>query len=290
MYTISILYILLVFLLYFKFSLVNYIGSVKGIVEYRKEVEGMRTVIYYFSGTGNSRKIAQEIAEKLGDTSYVSMSAAMKQDLDSFPERIGLVFPVIMWGIPALVSKFIHHLRKADRDTYFFAVATYGGVLAGSLLQVRNKLKAENLKLSAGFSVLVNRQEPWSEVMNKNLGKIVQTVGKKAMNKIERGSFLDCLLKTGLGSKLTANLIPGLDKNFRTNEQCTGCGTCLRVCPVDNIRLESERPGWQHHCQQCFACFNWCPNQAIRFGKKSDDRYRYKNSCVKLVDMLADRK
>jgi len=24
------------------------------------------------------------------------------------------------------------------------------------------------------------------------------------------------------------------------------------------------RPVWQHHCEQCFACLQWCPKEAIQ--------------------------
>ncbi|MHC1784852.1 MAG: EFR1 family ferrodoxin [Anaerolineaceae bacterium] len=59
------------------------------------------------------------------------------------------------------------------------------------------------------------------------------------------------------------NLIPFEDRSFFTNMNCKGCGTCVKVCPVQNIILLDKKPAWQHHCETCFACFQWCPNDAI---------------------------
>ncbi|MDA8219702.1 MAG: 4Fe-4S binding protein [Dehalococcoidales bacterium] len=47
---------------------------------------------------------------------------------------------------------------------------------------------------------------------------------------------------------------------------CTGCGTCVDVCPLDNLRLDDEgfaREGYDE-CWYCNACEVDCPEGAIR--------------------------
>jgi ferredoxin len=82
-------------------------------------------------------------------------------------------------------------------------------------------------------------------------------------------------------------LIALADRSFKTNEDCNGCGTCVRVCPVNNIKMVDGKPVWQHHCENCFACFQWCPNEAIRGGIVEYAK-RYHNPNVKLSDMLGE--
>jgi len=83
-----------------------------------------------------------------------------------------------------------------------------------------------------------------------------------------------------------------MDRGFHADEKCNGCEICSRVCPVSNIRMVDdagevhEKPVWQHHCEQCFACLQWCPQEAIQFGSKTSGRKRYHHPDVKLADML----
>ena len=96
----------------------------------------MKTTIYYFSSTGNSLIVARELAEKLGETVVSSIPKAINQDIDLSADGIGIVFPVYIWGMPAIVSKFLKKFKNIN-NKYIFAVATFGGFPAGTLLQVK---------------------------------------------------------------------------------------------------------------------------------------------------------
>ena len=62
---------------------------------------------------------------------------------------------------------------------------------------------------------------------------------------------------------------------FYAKECCTGCGHCVQVCPLNNIRLQDGRPVWGRQCTHCMACICGCPTQAIEYGKKSQGKPRY---------------
>ena len=52
----------------------------------------MKTTIYYFSGTGNSLKIARDIAEKLEECELVPIAKVWQQDqLASTSEKVGFI-------------------------------------------------------------------------------------------------------------------------------------------------------------------------------------------------------
>ena len=77
-----------------------------------------------------------------------------------------------------------------------------------------------------------------------------------------------------------------MDYGFKCDDKCNGCKICSKICPVRNIKMVDDRPVWQHHCEQCFACLQWCPREAIQFGSKTSHGKRYHHPDVKLSDML----
>jgi len=68
-------------------------------------------------------------------------------------------------------------------------------------------------------------------------------------------------------------LIRMRDCAFRVSDACDGCGTCARVCPVQNIALADGKPAWLHRCENCLACYNLCPRRAIHGGIVKQDYY-----------------
>lgn len=54
--------------------------------------------------------------------------------------------------------------------------------------------------------------------------------------------------------------------NFRINEeQCNGCGACLKKCPVEAIQGEKKEPHTilQDRCTKCGICFETCKYDAV---------------------------
>lgn len=80
-------------------------------------------------------------------------------------------------------------------------------------------------------------------------------------------------------------LIPLSDRSFRYDGKCNGCGICSRVCPVNNIEMADKKPVWQHHCENCLACYVWCPQEAI-YGDIVSYNERYHHPDIKLSDLL----
>ena len=76
------------------------------------------------------------------------------------------------------------------------------------------------------------------------------------------------------------------DKGFNVSEACNGCETCSKVCPVGNIQMQEGKPIFLHHCEQCVACVQWCPQQAINFKNKTQKRGRYHHPDITLADMM----
>lgn len=257
----------------------------------------MDNQLFYFSGTGNCLKVARDLAGELGGADILPISKAMREGIDSSAKRIGIIFPVYMFGPPLIVAKFIKKLAL-DKDKYIFAIATCGGKSANSLGFIARELDLKGMKLSAGFiikmpgnytplygAIAPDKQEKMFKDEGKRVKEIADIVKESKQGKIEKDLFLWRWLFS-LIYKFCSPQIPVLDRGFWADEKCNGCSTCQKVCPVENISMIEQKPRWMHHCEQCMACLQWCPQEAIQYKKSTYGRKRYHNPQILLQDLL----
>jgi ferredoxin len=245
----------------------------------------MGNVIYYFSGRGNSLSVAQGLARLVSDTEIRPMSSVQGEVV--LPSGCtGFILPVIDFGIPAYVCDFLKQLKADGKQRYLFAVITCGGMPGASMMSVKKLLHKRGLSLSAGWILTFGRRMMTDGEWRTKLKEMADAIEKKESISRPSVSFNDHLL-TGLLNPLARHLIPKEDKKFRVDGNCTGCGICTRVCPVNNIQIENGKPGWLHKCQQCAACFSWCPQKAIS-GTCLAAKTHYQNPRVRL-DQLFDQ-
>ena len=62
---------------------------------------------------------------------------------------------------------------------------------------------------------------------------------------------------------------------FTVSDACIGCEKCVQLCPLNNIRLDKDKPVWGSNCTHCMACICYCPKEAIEYGKRSVGKPRY---------------
>lgn len=46
-------------------------------------------------------------------------------------------------------------------------------------------------------------------------------------------------------------------------QNCTGCGICVDVCPMEAIKIENRKAIISDDCSECGVCESECPNDAI---------------------------
>lgn len=73
--------------------------------------------------------------------------------------------------------------------------------------------------------------------------------------------YLDHIRDKKCPAKVCRNLI----KYFINQEVCTGCGRCLKACPVDAVEGTKDEPHIIHQekCTKCGACLEVCRYEAI---------------------------
>ena len=260
----------------------------------------MKTTLYYFTGTGNSLKVAKDISRNLGDSECVSIPKALEQNEKiEAPEVVGIVCPKYYFGLPEIVLQFIDKVNL-DKTKYIFAVVTFAkGLPGGALSQLRKALALKSKRLSSGFYVrMVDNFILWtwdvtSEKKHGALHKNAEIkAGKIAEIVAERGNKFDKSLMEHIGPVLFnykgfLKEVNAGDTDFYSTEKCNSCGLCAKVCSVKNIKMADGKPEWLGlTCQRCLACLHLCPQKCVQFGEQTKKRSRYVNPFIKISELI----
>lgn len=259
----------------------------------------MSAKIYWFSGTGNSLAVARTLAESLPSAELIPMARVLSNPA-SVPapgpsDVIGLVYPVYAFGPPALVLRFLRRL-KLSADSYVFSVCTCASTAGDALGFVRGALQKQGADVSAAWVVKqpenyppfgsapeLDKQEEIQSAADDKVVRIAEELASRPRGVFEQAGALVRLAGRLVYPAFCAFERRAADRFFKADSRCNGCGICADICPVQNITIENGRPVWLGHCEQCFACFHWCPSRAVQYGRSARLR-RYHHPRASLSD------
>ena len=255
----------------------------------------MKTLILYFTGTGNSLMVAKAIAKHLGDTDLLHFSKVNEHSLKRPVDVLGLVFPVYWNGLPLLVLNTISALKGLNPQ-YIFSVVTHAGGPGQVQSQLQVELQKNGLELNAGICLempsnyIIGYDAPSDSSIQSDLANAERVLSqfseivKSNQEHRPRADFPPFSRTTSAYQRFIATVHES-DSNFWVDENCTECGLCEEICPVQNIELETGGPIWNHLCEQCLACINWCPEGSIQYKNQTAKRGRYANPRVSVDEM-----
>lgn len=253
-----------------------------------------KITIYYFSATGNSLKVAMDIASQYVESEMIQINDnEIVGHINS--KIIGFVFPVYMGTLPNIVKSFLLNFQFQN-EVYYFAVGTYY-TYRGCTLSVVDKiikdkgasLNYSNYVATVGnclmeyevpkkkrYSILKHAEETIKIVVN-DIANLRERESSKYHHSLER-----------LHNWLFNLLFKKAYKKFSLEDSCTNCGICMKVCPINNISNHNEKPQWGNQCIACHACVHWCPQNAINLGR-SKGRLQYRNPHISVSILLKSK-
>lgn len=258
--------------------------------------------ILYFSGTGNGLQVANDIGNELKNFSICKITSLLeKEKIKIEGKKLGIIFPVIYNRLPLVVEKVVKKL-EVSKDTYVFAVATHGGTPAEVLVKLRNLLQRSGIMLNSGFlvhmpinnifafgAISIKKQNKLFRKEKKKVKAIANIVYQGINCKCEVSSLLFDTLIDRIFIKTTDKIVENLhlrDEDFWVDNNCNSCRLCEKICPVNNIEFNTNKPIWKHNCEQCTACIQYCPNEAIQWRKRTRKRRRYRNPNVSINELI----
>ena len=258
-----------------------------------------KTVLYYFSATGNSLAAAQELGSLLEDSVLIPIVSATGEECTDQTQRIGLVTPVYRLGLPRIVVDFCINTLACVGQAYYFFVLTYGCMTGAAGIQASRLLEEKGIALSLCASVKmvdndirryrIPQEDKQQDILisaDERLRGIAAQISEQDFSPAH-GWMASSQLRLHDRSMQS---YPSADRTFVVDSHCTRCGICEKICPVKNIRVD-QKQGVQflHHCEQCLACLHWCPPSAINVGAKTASKGRYHHPRIRLQDIAGQK-
>lgn len=241
-------------------------------------------MIYYFSGTGNSKWAAKRLAQKTNDIARSMVDMVKAKEAPAPVDEhdvLGIVFPIYAWSTPKYVTDFVKRI-KVHKKAFVYAVATCESETGFAFAWLKR-----HVHLNSCYSVMMPNNYI---LMGLGVENEASQHRKIAEARMELETIGDNILARREENKIFPGAMPFLnsfiiaplfrlsrsDRKFYADKKCIGCGKCEDVCPISDIRLENGKPVWQHKkCMQCCACINRCPVRAIQYGNATQNSGRY---------------
>jgi flavodoxin/NAD-dependent dihydropyrimidine dehydrogenase PreA subunit len=269
----------------------------------------LRTLIVYFSQTGNTEEVAEAIAEGLSDAGAGPIDVRPIEQVapDDWLgyQALGVGTPVFYYHEPPNVRDWIKALVRSAERVPVFTFNTNGGNPCNTLRRMQKFLAKKGGRVLDSFEcygydtypIFLKSFRKWSHPSETDLSDAAafgEAFAAKARAFLAGESVPKARYDFVGGRLFRLSWIcrkPFLDRFFpKLNlvaDLCTRCGACARACPTDNIVLQPD-PLFLNRCIHCHLCERICPENAIRCDWEFWTEKQNPGPPVRPVDAVAE--
>ncbi len=241
--------------------------------------------LHYFSGTGNTHRAITIVGRKLEEAGYRvetfrvaagSAPPSRNYDLSVF------AFPVYATDVPHVMARYLKGLRGEGKAA---VIAIFGNLKVEHAFNGYEGWALEHaarILRRGGFDVVLTDAAGYPESITIGINppppedqEAIRGVSDQLIAAMAAKLVAGQRSVKPIGPAARAWTIPfglmystigrrALGKLYVADDQCVGCGQCVRSCPAGAIRLEGRRPRWGFNCEGCQRCINGCPQHAIQ--------------------------
>jgi len=263
---------------------------IKPLWEMEKAYDNL--LLIYYSGTGNSKRVAEWIGHKAqtkGMKTYITSYHRFNSEvIAGFTGKtlIGFFSATHGFNMPHSMLEFIFRFKLLKGSDVFIGNTRAGmklnkvflpGLSGIALYFPALALWLKGYKIKGMYPV--DLPSNWISLHPGIRKKVVESIVDRCATLTDR--FAEKIL-TGQRVFLKSFVLLPLDilvapislgyyfigrfviaKTFIANSNCNNCGLCIQQCPTHSIVLVQNRPYWKFTCESCMKCMNYCPLRAI---------------------------
>lgn len=236
----------------------------------------MKVSICYFSGTGNTLKVAETLKCELASLgTEVEMLSIEKKEKYLSSDALVIAYPVWGFGAPKVVTDYVKALKEDVVKAYFLKTS-------GEPLSLNDASSIELAKILTKKGYMVSGEYHFIMPYNMVFRHTDELASKMFKTAKERMSSVSSEIRNGrvkpilyplrarvmhaicgiehVGMKLNGNL-------YTVNKKrCINCNRCVNDCPQKNITIKDGKFHFGPSCIGCARCAFCCPTDAINTG------------------------
>ncbi len=261
----------------------------------------MKVLSIFFSGTNNTKYIADEIANKLNkvdgnitidSVNITNVTCEANIEIEKYDMYI-IGGPVYVEVLPHRLMEFVkrNFIKSNNKRVVLYSTAAsntppalYGlnKYLINKGFQIDvcvNFTSYNNYYMSGRFPYTkIEEREKIIKNISDKIDEVVDVILNKEKSYIEQGTLNKSRYYTGaiVYSMIKNSFIKKYAlKNFNSSLKCTGCGKCEIECPSNNISVNKvdKNISFSKKCYACTRCIHICPFKAIQYKGKDIKKY-----------------
>ena len=244
-------------------------------------------MILYFSGTGNTKYIAESLADFLDEEAVDLLSPIKSGERGEFYSEnpFILVAPTYGWRVPRFLMDYLKKSKfSGNKDIY--VIMNYGSSSGNANEYIKKDVEELGLCYRGLYGIQMPENYLFlfpldSDETNRKIVEASKSEILKAGQKIKENRDFDPV-KVNLIDRFLSGIVNDIfykfilkDKKFYVTEKCIKCGQCADFCVLNNIGYKDGLPEWNGNCTHCMACFSKCPTRAIEYGKNTVGKESY---------------
>lgn len=222
----------------------------------------------YFSPTESTKRVVEQIAGQIdGNHERLDLTDSVKYRPDyGFTENEAVLVGVPVYGgrVPETAVRRLKRLH--GHHTPAVLVVTYGNrAYEDALLELKDIMTAQGFIPAAAAAVVTEhnivrsiaagRPDDQDKVLLDGFGK---QVNERLHTAASPNELKDIRVKGNRPYK-EYHTIP---MKIKVGSSCSGCGSCIRKCPVQAISRTDPKVTDEERCISCMRCVRVCPTEA----------------------------